>query len=104
MICNLLFVLVLSFSIALLSLSPYDAYQSVQWLKTAKGVVVDNQTPYFITYQSVKLGNAYLPNSEMVAPFSSKTLILKGKVSGSRVNWEAINDFGGTEKGEAVLR
>lgn len=100
----MLFVLVLSFSIALLSLSPYDAYQSVQWLKTAKGVVVDNQTPYFITYQSVKLGNTYLPNSEMVAPFSSKTLILKGKVSGSRVNWEAINDFGGTEKGEAVLR
>ncbi|WP_331251409.1 hypothetical protein [Glaesserella parasuis] len=45
-----------------------------------------------------------MPNSEMVAPFSSKTLILKGKVSGSRVNWEAINDFGGTEKGEAVLR
>ena len=87
-----------------------QAAQKMQWRlkKNAGGWTLEgvNATPYFLTWNSIKVGNASaelnLANS-MFAPGERKTLTLKGVYSpsgGGRIEGGVINDFGGTSKFE----
>lgn len=85
-----------------------DSYEKVNWKLSGKQISVNNPTPYFITYSSVKIkqGNKVVAtkNADMVAPFSSKSFALNGAVSGGQVEWSVINDYGGETKGISTLQ
>ncbi|WP_422420435.1 molecular chaperone [Pseudomonas sp. GZD-222] len=87
-----------------------QAAQKMQWrLKNNAGNWVlegVNTTPYFLTLNSIKVGNASAElnlASSMFAPDERKTLPLKGAYSpsgGSRIEGGVINDYGGISKFE----
>ncbi|MDO4698665.1 MAG: fimbria/pilus periplasmic chaperone [Pasteurellaceae bacterium] len=85
-----------------------DAYQKAQWRVKGKTLIVQNPTPYFITYSMIEVKQngkiAYAKNADMVAPFSSHQFELSRAVSGGEVSWSAINDYGGESKGVSPLK
>lgn len=86
-----------------LTIEPHEAYKAVQWQKTSKGLKINNQTPYFITFSQTTVNNKLVEKIGMLAPFSSKEI--KHKVqTGQKVHWTVINDFGGDEKGESFIK
>lgn len=86
-----------------LSISPSDAYKQVKWGVSAAGINVNNQSPYYITYSSIKTGNQSINIDSMVAPYSQHLFPAKGVKTGM-VKWSVINDFGGDETGESPLQ
>ncbi|EMG7385717.1 fimbria/pilus periplasmic chaperone [Salmonella enterica] len=96
-----------------IKLSPGDSYEKVVWSieKKASGsfLKVNNPTPYFITYNqiTVKKNGKTIATAEggMVSPFSSEVFPLNTKAtSGDSVQWVIVNDYGGYQKGQAVLK
>ncbi|MFC0308869.1 fimbria/pilus periplasmic chaperone [Gallibacterium trehalosifermentans] len=85
-----------------------EAYTKVKFhLSSEKGksvIVVNNPTPYYITYATLEVqqgGNkASAKEFDMVAPFSQVSYPLSKAIKGKAVvNWSIINDYGGTQKG-----
>jgi len=66
------------------------------WTKTNSSVTVNNPSPYYINFMYVKINNVSveLKDINYVAPFSSATYPFKN-ANGGKVEWVAINDFGG---------
>lgn len=98
----------LFFRPAELSMSATDAYDKVQFhLRSDKGrptIVVNNPTPYYITYLTIDLQQgaqkAAAKDPDMVPPFSQVSYPLSRPIKGhAAVNWALINDFGGIQKG-----
>lgn len=87
-----------------LPMKPSEAYRAVTFSAVPNGVKIDNRTPYFVTYGAVKIANRDIGRVGMVAPFSSSTVATSHAKAGSKVEWSVINDFGGDEKGESVVR
>ncbi|HDV3217168.1 TPA: fimbria/pilus periplasmic chaperone [Escherichia coli] len=93
-----------------LPFSPDDAYKKVTWQLTGGDTLqASNPTPYFITFSTVSVGQGAQKVSStqggMAAPFSSVTFRLKQKVSPSgKVEWTVVNDNGGYQKGESVVK
>ncbi|RIY31424.1 hypothetical protein CKF54_06675 [Psittacicella hinzii] len=96
-----------------LDISLYDAFTKVEFsLITEKNknyLVVNNPTPYYITYDQIELmvgKNAVaVPEADMVAPFSTVRYALPRAVSPSaQVQWTTIDDNGGRPKGVTPLK
>lgn len=87
-----------------LSISPSEAYQKVNFIAEGSVIRVDNQTPYFITYSHIKVNNQNVKNVDMIAPYSQQTYPFKGAVAGAKVHWKVVNDYGGDQQGESILR
>lgn len=86
-----------------LSITPNDAYNKVKWKATLNGIVVDNQTPYYLSYVGLELNKVAIKKANMVAPFSQSTFETKGVKKGAKVKWYLINDYGGDVVGESIL-
>lgn len=85
-----------------------DAYNKVAFRASGKQMIVENPTPYFITYSrlGVKQGNKRInvKKAGMVAPFSKASFDLTSAVSGGQVEWLVINDYGSRAKGISTLQ
>ena len=86
-----------------LSINQLEAFQAVQWKRESNYLVVDNPSPYFITFSVVKVGQKKLKEVGMVAPFSQKKVLANVSV-GQKVQWIAINDYGGDSTGDALIK
>lgn len=86
-----------------LPMTPTDAYKLVRWQAVSGGVLVDNKTPYYMSYVGAELNGQKLKNVKMVAPFSQAIFNGKGAHKGAKVKWYLVNDYGGDSTGEAVL-
>lgn len=86
-----------------LSISNNDAYQKVNFIAEGDTLRIENQTPYFMTYLNVKVNNQAVKNVDMIAPYSHQTYPVKGIRKGAKVQWTAVNDYGGDQVGESVL-
>lgn len=71
-----------------------DAYKALTFSRTGNQLVVNNPTPYHVSFFRVSVGGKEIKNAGMVTPKSSLTWTLPEGASGS-VSWQAINDFGG---------
>lgn len=83
-----------------LAMTQQYAMKTLRFSASSNGVKIDNPSPYFITLNSLKVGNTAIPLSikkgnSMIAPFSSLTYTTT--VRQGKVEWEAINDYGGSE-------
>ncbi|TBL69650.1 fimbrial chaperone [Hafnia alvei] len=81
------------------------AAQQLKWhvVSSAKGVAIEakNDSPYFVSLNVVQLnagGSQYPVEPKTVPPFSSEQMNVSGlqkNVEHAKVNYKAINDFGG---------
>lgn len=83
-----------------LALPQQQAMGMLQFSSTGQGLRVTNPTPYYITLADLKVAGVRVPLSAvagntMIAPFGAQ-LYARAPHQG-RVEWKAINDYGGTE-------
>ncbi|MCU6678492.1 fimbrial biogenesis chaperone [Leclercia tamurae] len=77
---------------------PVNYAGKLTWQKKNNAITVSNPSPYYINFMSVKVNNlpVELKETNYVAPFSSTTYELNNAKMGSgKIEWIAINDFGG---------
>ncbi|CCW31015.1 putative periplasmic chaperone protein with PapD-like and periplasmic chaperone C-domains [Xenorhabdus nematophila F1] len=71
------------------------AYQQLTFSRQGGQLVVQNPTPFYISFYDIMIDGQSVPETGMVSPFSSKQWPLPAG-SGNTVIWRVINDFGGT--------
>lgn len=69
-----------------------EAYKKIKMSKSGKILSINNPTPYYVSFMSVKVDGTDVAAADMVAPYSVKEVAAP---AGSTVTWQAINDFGG---------
>lgn len=77
---------------------PVNYAGKLTWQKKNNTITVSNPSSYYINFMSVTVNNIPVELKEMnyVAPFSSATYELNNAKMGSgKIEWIAINDFGG---------
>lgn len=74
-----------------LKIAPENALEKVKFSKTADGIEVDNQSPYFINFVNL-IANETKLDSVMAAPFE-KTKI--SKIPANKLSYQIVNDYGG---------
>lgn len=84
-----------------LPMTQQEAMGKLQFLRDGKGTMVVNPTPYYISLAKLVINGKdatlnVINGSSMLAPFAHYTYPVASQ-SGSRVEWKAINDFGGKE-------
>lgn len=73
---------------------PYKSEKALEMIsfeKGSHGIVVDNKSPYFISFVNIYIGDKKQPNI-MAAPFEKTTI---SNVSGQKFSYQTVNDFGG---------
>jgi len=94
-----------------LSGTALEAPSKLDWQleRGGKQVRLHNPTPYFVSLSSFEVNGMDKPvfdDGGMVGPGETKGFALKTEViprSGLKIRYHAINDFGGTSDGDAVL-
>lgn len=71
-----------------------DAYKQLTFTRSGSQLSVNNPTPYYVSFYSLKLGNVEIKDPEMVAPHGRLSWAIPA-ASPSSVTWQAINDHGG---------
>ncbi|MEA5217558.1 fimbrial biogenesis chaperone [Enterobacter cloacae] len=83
-----------------LAIPQQQAMGMLQFSSTGQGLRVSNPSPYYITLAGLKVAGVKVPLSPvagntMIAPFG--TQLYASAPHQGRVEWQAINDYGGTE-------
>lgn len=81
--------------------SASEAPQALRWVHTARGISVQNPTPYFVSLATVYAGNKKA-EGKMVAPFSKDSYALPVS-AGGKIKAEAVNDYGAVVTFESVV-
>lgn len=71
-----------------------DAYKALRFTRQGERLSIHNPTPYFVSLQSVKVGDHAISQPGMVPPLGSHALSVPAQATGP-VSWQAINDYGG---------
>lgn len=75
-----------------------EAAQELKWQRDGNGFSVTNNSPYYITFFTIKINGTTVPDSTMVAPHSSASFKSLAKNSSGKLSWQIINDYGGVSK------
>lgn len=71
-----------------------DAYKALIVTRSGNQLLVNNPTPYHVSFYQVSVGGKEVNDPGMIAPQSSLTLTLPPGAVGA-ASWQSINDFGG---------
>lgn len=72
-----------------------EAYKALTFARDGRQLTVTNPTGYYISFQSLKVGEMDIKEASMIAPKETQQLPLPNEAKGS-VSWQTINDYGGT--------
>lgn len=75
-----------------------ESAKSLTWKRMGNQLKVTNPSPNYINFFKVNINGIEVKNATMVAPQSETSFDLPGNVSGNSLNWQFINDYGGTSK------
>lgn len=81
-----------------------EAIKNAHWSRAGNTVTVDNNSPFHLVLSKIDIDKelikvSVVDNNTVIPPFGKKSYKLNHTpASGSSVQWEAINDFGGTTK------
>lgn len=75
-----------------------EAAQGLTWQKMDNSIQVTNTSPYYLTFFKVEINGREITKADMVAPRSTARFELPTGISGGTLNWQIINDYGGTSK------
>ena len=88
---------------------PLKAAESLKWRWDGNKVRATNPTPYYISFSAANLkvgGKEYEVTTDMLPPKSEASFAIKGltsSVSGAKLNYTTINDYGSGVTGTASL-
>ncbi|MBV7406160.1 molecular chaperone [Enterobacter sp. ENT03] len=69
--------------------------EPLRFRRDAQSLVVTNTSPYYVTFQHLDVGGAAVATGSQMVPPRGTARYPLGAATGSRVNWQTINDFGG---------
>ena len=79
---------------ALQGQTPESSAEKLKWNLTAKGLQVNNPTPFYMNFSRIEINHQALSGQYFVAPFSTLS-ISEGVMSPhGKVTWSLINDYG----------
>jgi len=73
---------------------PDEVADKLRWHKQGNSLVVSNPTPFYMNFQAISVGGKKVDNVTWVAPDSDAHFAVPGGITGSRVSWKIINDYG----------
>lgn len=73
---------------------PESQADQLTWRRQGTGLAVNNPTPFYMNFQSLKVNGQEVKDATYVAPYSTATFTLPA-AAGRAVSWRVINDFGG---------
>ncbi|HHR1267923.1 TPA: fimbrial biogenesis chaperone [Klebsiella oxytoca] len=79
---------------AALSGTPEESADKLRWARSENEIEVTNESPYYMNFQSIKVGGKAVKNVTYVAPLSSARFTLPDSNS-HELSWELISDYGG---------
>lgn len=71
-----------------------DAYKSIKFYSQNGQLVIDNPTPYSVSFSKIKINGIEIKEYVTSLPFSKQVIKQKALI-GQVVSWDAINDWGG---------
>lgn len=74
-----------------------DSASSLTWQKVGDKLKANNPTPFYMNLKTVRVDGVDIKDLNYLSPFSTQTLPLLGKVTGS-VIWTVVTDFGGESR------
>lgn len=91
-----------------LKMSPEDAYRQLSVKATSSGVIVTNNSPYYISLNRLvlngtKVGLNMAEKNTMVAPFDSLSYTVPVNARKGTAEWTVINDLGGDNEFSAQI-
>lgn len=72
------------------------AYRDIKFFAQNGQLVIDNPTPFSVSFRTITINGVALKESVTSLPFT-KQVIKQKVVAGQEVVWDAINDWGGVE-------
>lgn len=82
-----------------------DAYRKVEWrIVGGDRVEIQNNSPFYITYNQARVNNRASADIEMIAPFGKTTVRIPGAKKGDKVQWQVVTDHGGVADGDTILK
>lgn len=76
-----------------------DDYKSISFKLDGGKIKVNNPTPYYISFFSMKWGNTPVETTNVMGmPKSSTSYPVPSGATGRKILWQVINDFGGSSK------
>jgi len=78
-----------------LSGKAFEAYKLLTFSHVKDQLMITNPTPYYVVFSYLKVGNAFLNDTDMIAPNSQIYVKLPANNVGDIIEWSAINDYGG---------
>ncbi|ELY4854145.1 fimbrial biogenesis chaperone [Cronobacter turicensis] len=76
------------------------AYQQLKFHLVEGHLLAENPTPFYMVFDSLKIGATRIQSADMLAPFASQRFALPATETGRVVSWRVINDYGGVTKPE----
>ncbi|HBR7308080.1 TPA: fimbrial biogenesis chaperone [Klebsiella aerogenes] len=81
---------------SLFDMKPNTEAAKLQWRKSGNKLFINNPTPFFYYFNTIKIGNTEIKNEvNTVPPMETKEVTLKESVNASSVTWKIVNDYGG---------
>ncbi|PHM46044.1 StgB [Xenorhabdus mauleonii] len=77
------------------------AYKKIKFKKENGKLIAENPTPYFISFSSLYVDNHKINHAGMIKPFGQLSWPLPLQ-NAQKVNWKAINDYGGETQAESM--
>lgn len=82
---------------ALQELSVIQEAKKLEWKKIGNKISIKNNTPFFIYFKSVKVGDREISDTVTnIDAYSTKEFSMPAVISGSEVVWKVATDNGGT--------
>lgn len=79
-----------------LKISPAQAGDDLQFLRAGHQLVVWNPSPYYLTFDSIRVNGVALDNPSMVPPYARISWTLPKGHAQEEVSWTLIDDYGNT--------
>jgi chaperone protein EcpD len=90
-----------------LTIKPQQAAENVEWRAENGALIAKNNSPYYLTFSMMKVGNNQA-KSGMVAPFASEKFLFDNKqfkpVAGASLNFSYISDYGNDVERVAIIK
>lgn len=82
-----------------LDMTPTVAYSKLQFHRKGERIIVNNPTPYYMTFASLNVGGKKVNVSassvqQMVEPMGEVSYVVPEGISGNNVTWTLLNDSG----------
>ncbi|MEY0232488.1 fimbrial biogenesis chaperone [Providencia manganoxydans] len=74
-----------------------EEQKKLKWSKNGNQITVNNQTPYYMNFQSISFNGKKIEDVSYAAPFTSTSFKVNDASVHGTIKWEIINDYGSAD-------